>query len=267
MPRGGQSSSIQSLASPRNSCGYFIFSQVRKRFTDFRLTNDPGDACPKSGHPLKLRMGKAGLFIACGGYPECDFTQDIPEVEEDPIDASDLEGQTCEECGSPMKLRTGRNGSAFLGCTAYPVCRNTVPVKVAGGRAEAKPDVPTGEKCPSCGHPLVTRHGRYGDYVACSNYPVCRFKPPKPVTLTGVKCPKDGGDIVSRKTRKGRTFYGCANYPNCDFTSWKLPLAHPCPECGGMLVVANKNQAQCLACETVFPLDQVTVEETADVGK
>ena len=165
-------------------------AEVRKHFTDFKLTNDPGDTCPKSGHPLKLRMGKAGLFIACSGYPDCDFTQDIPEVEEDPIDATDLEGQTCEECGSPMKLRTGRNGSAFLGCTAYPVCRNTVPVKVAGGKAEAKPDVPTGETCPNCGHALVTRHGRFGDYVSCSNYPACRFKPPKPVTLTGVKCPE-----------------------------------------------------------------------------
>ena len=114
-------------------------AEVRKRFIDFRLTNDPGDTCPKSGHALKLRMGKAGLFIACSGYPECDFTQDIPEIEEDPIDASDLEGQTCEECGSPMKLRTGRNGSAFLGCTAFPVCRNTVPVKSPAGRPKRSP--------------------------------------------------------------------------------------------------------------------------------
>src|SRR5450759_387030 len=93
-------------------------AEVRKHFVDFKLTNDPGDSCPKSGHPLKLRMGKAGLFIACSGYPECDFTQDIPEVEEDPIDATDVDGQTCEECGSPMKLRTGKSGSAFLGCKA-----------------------------------------------------------------------------------------------------------------------------------------------------
>jgi DNA topoisomerase-1 len=83
----------------------------------------------------------------------------------------------------------------------------------------------------------------------------------------GVLCPKDQGDIVQRKTRKGRTFYGCANYPNCDFTSWKLPLAHPCPNCGGLLVVANKNQAQCVQCENLFPLDQVTVEEAAEVEK
>jgi DNA topoisomerase-1 len=70
--------------------------------------------------------------------------------------------------------------------------------------------------------------------------------------------------MVSRKTRKGRTFYGCANYPACDFTTWKLPLPRPCPLCGGMLVVANKNQAQCLTCEEQFPLDQVSVEETVE---
>jgi DNA topoisomerase-1 len=78
----------------------------------------------------------------------------------------------------------------------------------------------------------------------------------------GVKCPKDNGEIVERKTRKGRLFYGCANYPNCDFTTWKRPLPTPCPACGGMLVVANKNQAQCLVCEEQVFLDSLTVEET-----
>ena len=226
-------------------------SDVRKRFIDFRLTNDPGDTCPKSGHPLKLRMGKAGLFIACGGYPECDFTQDIPEVEEDPIDASDLEGQTCEECGSPMKLRTGKNGSAFLGCTAYPVCRNTVPVKVAGGKAEAKPDVPTGDKCPSCGHALVTRHGRFGDYVSCSNYPACRFKPPKPVTLTGVKCPKcKTGDVLVRRGRFG-PFYGCSNYPACDRNFRARPVPKVCPNCKApYLLVRDRKAGPFYVCET-----------------
>jgi DNA topoisomerase-1 len=225
-------------------------AEVRKRFIDFKLTSDPGDTCPKSGHPLKLRMGKAGLFIACGGYPDCDFTQDIPEVEEDPIDASDLEGQTCEECGSPMKLRTGRSGSAFLGCTAFPVCRNTVPVKVAGGKAEAKPDIPTGEACPNCGHALVTRHGRFGDYVSCSNYPACRFKPPKPVTLTGVACPKcQAGDILVRRGRFG-PFYGCSNYPACDRNFRARPVPKACPNCRApYLLVRDRKAGPFYVCE------------------
>jgi DNA topoisomerase I len=227
-----------------------LLSDVRKLFVHFRLPSDPGDACPKSGDALKLRMGKAGLFIACAGYPDCSFTLDIPEVEEDPIDASDLEGQTCEECGSPMKLRTGRTGSAFLGCTAYPSCRNTVPVKVAGGKAEARPDVPTGESCPACGKPLVAKHGRYGDYVACSGWPACRYRPPKPVTMTGVKCPDCGsGEILVRKGRFG-PFYGCSNYPSCPRNFRARPIPKACPSCGApYLLVRDRKAGAFTVCE------------------
>ena len=76
-------------------------------------------------------------------------------------------------------------------------------------------------------------------------------------------CPKDGGDIAERKTRKGRIFYGCANYPNCDFTSWKRPIPTPCPSCKGMLVIANKREAQCLACQESFLLENVLPENVA----
>jgi DNA topoisomerase I len=125
---------------------------------------------------------------------------------------------------------------------------------------------PIGRPCPECGHELVIRWGRYGKFISCSAFPECRHTEAW-LEKIGVLCPKDQGDIVERKTRKGRTFYGCANYPNCDFTSWKLPLARPCPDCGGLLVVANKNQAQCLQCQNLFALDQVTVEEAAEVEK
>ncbi len=100
---------------------------VRTHFTDFKLTNDPGDTCPKTGHALKLRMGKAGLFIACSGYPDCDFTLDIPEVEEDPIDATELEGQTCEECGSAMKLRTGKTARRSSAAPPTPCAATRCP--------------------------------------------------------------------------------------------------------------------------------------------
>ena len=125
---------------------------------------------------------------------------------------------------------------------------------------------PIGRICPDCGHELVIRWGRYGKFISCSGFPDCRHTEAW-LEKIGVSCPKDQGEIVSRKTRKGRTFYGCANYPNCDFTSWKLPLARPCPTCGGMLVVANKNQAQCMQCQDLFPLDQVTAEEAVEVEK
>jgi DNA topoisomerase I len=122
---------------------------------------------------------------------------------------------------------------------------------------------PIGRACPKCGHDLVVRWGRYGKFISCSNFPECRYTEPW-LEKIGVKCPKDGGELVERKTRKGRTFYGCANYPECDFTSWKRPLAKPCPACGGLLVVADKNNAQCINCEERFPLDEVTGEEVPE---
>ena len=122
---------------------------------------------------------------------------------------------------------------------------------------------PIGRQCSDCGKELVIRWSRYGKFIACSGFPDCRHTEAW-LEKIGVKCPKDGGEIAIRKTRKGRTFYGCINYPACDFTSWKLPLPRPCPECGGLLVVANKNFAQCTQCEEQFPLDQVSVDETAE---
>ncbi len=105
-----------------------------------------------------------------------------------------------------------------------------------------------GRDCPTSGHPLIIRWGRYGKFIGCSDFPNCRYTEPW-LEKINVFCPKDHGDLVERKTRKGRVFYGCANYPACDFTSWKRPLPQPCPNCGGLLVVANKNFAQCLVCE------------------
>jgi len=102
--------------------------------------------------------------------------------------------------------------------------------------------------CPTCGKPLLVRIGRFGKFIGCSDFPTCRYTEPW-LEKIGVRCPKDGGDLVARRTRKGRGFYGCANYPNCDFTSWKRPLAAPCPKCGGLLVADNREHAVCLACQ------------------
>ncbi|HSB64001.1 MAG TPA: topoisomerase DNA-binding C4 zinc finger domain-containing protein, partial [Thermoanaerobaculia bacterium] len=210
---------------------------------------DLEEKCPQCGKKLKLRMGKNGLFVACSGYPACTFTVHIPDPDEDAIDAAELETTACEECGSPMKLRQSRTGKAFLGCTAYPKCRNVVNVAIAEGKAEARPDEPTGEMCPECGHPLVRRHGRYGAYVSCSNYPTCRYKPPKPVLDTGVKCPKDGGAIVERRGRF-RPFYGCVNYPACDFSLNARPIPEKCPQCGNpYLLLRERKAGAVLACD------------------
>jgi DNA topoisomerase-1 len=217
-------------------------SEFDKRFTRDRK-------CPQCGKKLKLRMGKNGLFVACSGYPGCTFTQNIPDPEEDVVDVSEIENTTCDECGSPMKLRQSRTGSTFLGCSAYPKCRSVINVAVAGGKAEARPDEPTGESCPRCGHALVRRHGRYGAYVSCSNYPACRYKPPKPIKDTGVRCPKDGGIIAERRGRF-RPFYGCVNYPACDFSLSVRPIPEACPQCGNpYLLFRERKSGNVFACD------------------
>ncbi len=92
-------------------------------------------------------------------------------------------------------------------------------------------DEPTDEVCVNCGKPMVIKTGRFGKFMSCVGYPEC--KTTKPILKdTGVKCPKDGGMIAERKSRKGRTFYGCANYPACDFVSWDRVAAEPCAVCG-----------------------------------
>ena len=118
---------------------------------------------------------------------------------------------------------------------------------------------PIGRKCPDDGGELVIRYGRFGKFISCANFPTCRYTEPW-LEKIGILCPKDGGELVERKTRKGRTFFGCVNYPNCDFTSWKRPLKQPCPKCGGLLVYANKREAQCTNCQESFLLETIVPE-------
>ena len=118
---------------------------------------------------------------------------------------------------------------------------------------------PIGRICPDDGGELVIRYGRFGKFISCANFPTCRYTEPW-LEKIGVLCPKDHGELVARKTRKGRAFYGCINYPTCDFTSWKKPLKQPCPKCNGLLVVANKREAQCINCQESFLLEEIVPE-------
>ena len=113
-----------------------------------------------------------------------------------------------------------------------------------------------GRTCPLDGGELVVRWGRYGKFISCSNFPTCRYTEPW-LERIGVLCPEDGGELVERHTRRGRVFYGCANYPKCTFTSWKKPIPTPCPNCGGLLVIASKREAQCIQCSNRYSLEEV----------
>lgn len=114
-------------------------------------------------------------------------------------------------------------------------------VKDAFSDMEKKAPEETGEVCPECANPLVKRKGRYGEFVACSNYPECKYiKKEEKEVVEIMDCPFcDGGKIVEKKTRKGKIFYGCSNYPKCKIAYWDKPTGEVCPECGKLLVTKN----------------------------
>jgi DNA topoisomerase-1 len=93
------------------------------------------------------------------------------------------------------------------------------------------------ETCPDCESGLVVRRGRYGTFIACSNYPQCTYTKTERKD-TGITCPRNcGGTIIRKKTRKGKIFFGCSQYPKCDYATWDEPIAQPCPECGRKFVI------------------------------
>ena len=106
----------------------------------------------------------------------------------------------------------------------------------------------TDEVCEKCGKPMVIKVGRYGKFMACSGYPECK-NVKKIINDTGAKCPKCGGKIIQRKSKRGRVFYGCSEYPNCDFVSWDPPSKETCPVCGKTLL-QKKGKDKLLYCVT-----------------
>lgn len=149
----------------------------------------------------------------------------------------------CEKCGLPMVIRWGRHGR-FLACTGYPKCKNTKPIQQEGEDqqpgGEEKISQQTDEKCEKCGSPMVIKTGRFGKFLACSQYPEC--KNTKPIS-TGIKCPNDGGDIVERRSKRGKIFWSCSNYPGCKFASWYKPVDRKCPGCGAGFLLEKRNKA------------------------
>ena len=106
----------------------------------------------------------------------------------------------------------------------------------------------TDEVCEKCGQPMVIKTGRFGRFMACSDYPTCKNTAPI-VKKIGVACPKCGGDLLERRGRgRGRIFYGCSRYPDCDFIEGRRPVAEPCPECGGLMVASGRDTVRCTTC-------------------
>jgi DNA topoisomerase I len=200
---------------------------AERHMTDIKRMEEPTDQiCEKCGKPMVIKWGRHGKFIACTGYPECTNTR---EIAQEGVTEQD-EAEYCDNCGRPLVLKKGRFGQ-FLACSGYPDCKTTKQL----GAGQKPQDVPLDESCPQCGNKLVKKFGRFGEFVACSNYPTCKYVKQKTI---GVKCPNcSEGEIIERRSKRGKTFYGCNRYPECDFVAWGKPLPEKCPECGGSYLI------------------------------
>jgi len=170
----------------------------------------------------------------------CDFTKENFAAKPDlsAPGADDVpEEEFCDNCGKVMVLKNGPWGP-FMSCPDYsadPPCRT---IRKLTQKVQQKPPVQLDEACPKCGKPLLQRDGQYGEFIACSGYPKCKYVKQE---LLEVPCPKDGGDIAVRKTKRGDTFYGCVNYPKCDFASNLKLVNQVCPKCDSAYVLEVAN--------------------------
>jgi len=183
---------------------------------------------------------------------------DINKIIHEVHDLSGLDTEKCPKCGAPLEVKSGRFGP-YIACARYASkeCDYSRSIK-----KDKVPDRPSDEICKECGAPMVIKTGRFGEFLACTTYPKCKYTQPVPL---GIKCPKCVvGDLAERRTKRGRTFYGCLRYPDCDYSTWNKPVPVPCPSCAfvGMEEIKSKTTGEttrkCLKCGHTM-----TVEETA----
>jgi len=167
----------------------------------------------------------------------------------------------CDKCGAGMVIRWSRLGQ-FLGCSNFPNCNNIKQFeRDEKGNIQVIPEEVSTELCERCGKPMVKKPGRYGPFLACSNYPECSGI--KPLT-TGIACPRKGckGELAHKTTRRGKVFFGCTRYPDCDFATWDRPLDQACPDCGARPLYEKtpRNRAgylYCSSCKGKFSKDDL----------
>jgi DNA topoisomerase-1 len=171
----------------------------------------------------------------------CDFTKENfsakPDLAMPGAADAEAEEEFCDNCGRVMVLRNGPWGP-FMSCPGYsddPPCKT---IRKLTQKVQTKPPVVLEEPCPKCGKPLLQRDGQYGEFIACSGYPKCKYVKQD---LLDVPCPKCGGEIAVRKTKRNTTFYGCTRYPKCDFTSNQLLVNETCPKCDSAYLVEVSN--------------------------
>jgi DNA topoisomerase-1 len=147
-------------------------------------------------------------------------------------------GIACVLCGAEMMVKNGKFGQ-FLACSGYPTCKHTQPMPEDQNKLNLLKEKYKDEKCPKCGKGMIVKNSKFGEFLACEDYPQC--KTTKNIAgVTEFKCPKcKTGDILRKRSHKGRFFYACTNYPTCDYVSWAKPEGI-CPTCSALMYLKGK---------------------------
>ena len=174
-------------------------------------------------------------------YDEFKVSLDIADKEIEKVELKEeVSTEKCDQCGEFMVVKKGRFGK-FLACPKYPECKTTKRLNQKEAAEETDID------CELCGAKMLKRKGRFGDFLACSNYPSCK-NTKQIVQKIDASCPRCGKDIVVKYTKKGRRFFGCSGYPDCNFISWNEPTNQVCQVCSNQMVKKN-DEIVCLKCE------------------
>ena len=207
---------------------------AERHMTDIKRMEKPTDLiCEKCGKPMVIKWGKHGSFIACTGYPECTNTRELTVDLSGRRHTANLgeqdEQEYCENCGRPMVLKKGRFGT-FFACSGYPECKTT---KQIGG--EQRKDVP------------LEKNARRAATIWCRSTAATANSSPAAITPPASSSSRRPsawrartareGEVVERRSKRGRTFFGCNRYPECDFVAWGKPLPEKCPECGSAYMI------------------------------
>jgi len=173
--------------------------------------------CEKCGGLMVRRMGKYGKYLACSNYPTCS------NMRSENIELSE---EICEKCGAQMVFKNGKYGK-FLACSNYPKCSNI----------KSTDEEVSQEKCDKCGEFMLIKKGKFGKYLSCA-----KCKNTKSIVEKAGVCPICHSDTQKMKTKAGKDFYGCTNYPTCKFMSWDMPTGENCPKCGKHLIYVGKDK-------------------------
>ncbi len=159
----------------------------------------------------------------------------------------------CPKCGSQLHVKVGKNGP-FLACSGYPDCTYTRDYeRDEKGKiqpAEQYEEEVTEKICEKCGRPMVRKQGKFGPFLACSGYPECKYtqslSPKETGKATGVRCPVDdcNGELIERRSKRGKIFYGCSNFPRCNFATWDKPVDERCPKCGAKYMLEKTTKKE-----------------------